>query len=695
MALNVGCPGCGKQLRLPEALVGQLCGCPSCGKSFTVQDTAGRIAVQPLRTDGRPEPPPLPASRAGAEIPVVGPAAKALPLPAGPAGSPRPFLFRVRVFYDPARRLAGELQARISAGGLELRDRRDELFTVPIGGKARYLGGPRLAVTLDGREVTLVLTQARCQQVALARDLVLFLAGKKPPLRLDDYRPSRLLRLAAMAPLLIPLVLITTRVGGTVGAVLWCATGLALVLASWLLLRIEARSHAWRLGWTAALWVVSLVVLVPVAAAVDYLVRSQRPHLTWYTYISPDGKWRVPLPNGSRREQQQQALPGNPLGPGIFAVTTAEQRGPGGRGSLRLQVWVRDAGGNAAPAGGPPGGPEPAFAALRDAFLATEPGLSHVQTAPTLLQGQHPGMYYHYKREDLRLRMHFYRVGTVYYALVAYCRPPFGESDSDRFLTGFTLNGPAAEVPLPEGNPPDGRLPPDWQPQMPRLRLVVPSADSFRGLQLYYRFNEGRDIHVKDALGREPWGTVHGGWWVDGIDGKALMLDGQRDWCDLGGSDRLNFGPAAGFSIGLWFATPSTDGVLLSLRSANNPTPLIDLVVEAGRVKATVRSDVGGQEQQLQSGNIGEVNDGVWHHVLLTRLPDGSLDLYLDGQLRRNLKDPAGAGSITTTWRTLGCERHWVQREGKDGAYLKGCVDELCVFDRALTADEARQLSGR
>src|SRR4051794_3516965 len=83
MPMNIGCPGCRKQLRLPESLVGQTCSCPSCRSTFTVLDQAGRVSVQPLLPDGSPEPLPevVPVRRPGAPPPeapgAAGPSAAA------------------------------------------------------------------------------------------------------------------------------------------------------------------------------------------------------------------------------------------------------------------------------------------------------------------------------------------------------------------------------------------------------------------------------------------------------------------------------------------------------------------------------------------------------------------------------------------------------------------------------------------
>src|SRR5439155_19259350 len=226
----IACTSCGKHLRLPDAAAGQLCRCPSCHGTFTVLENAGRLSVAPAGPDNIPEVLPVvrPASRRGAErggeraAERPGEPAVAVPVAEAPAGTgPRPFVFRMVVLFDPEYRLAGELQARVSGTGLELRDRRDRLYQLDVGTKARWLGGNRLIVDFGTRELTLRIVQGKCQQAALARDLALFLGGQKPALRIDDYRPRRRILWLALLPLLVPVVLIWAQVGAGLGNFVW------------------------------------------------------------------------------------------------------------------------------------------------------------------------------------------------------------------------------------------------------------------------------------------------------------------------------------------------------------------------------------------------------------------------------------------------------------------------------------------
>jgi hypothetical protein len=75
------------------------------------------------------------------------------------------------------------------------------------------------------------------------------------------------------------------------------------------------------------------------------------------------------------------------------------------------------------------------------------------------------------------------------------------------------------------------------------------------------------------------------------------------------------------------------------------------------------------------------------------------VELFLDGDSQGRATGRESAGAITTDLRALGSERYWVKqgRKGVDGAaaYLEGSIDEVCVFDRVLSAEEIQMLAGQ
>ncbi|HOY58202.1 MAG TPA: LamG domain-containing protein [Verrucomicrobiota bacterium] len=85
------------------------------------------------------------------------------------------------------------------------------------------------------------------------------------------------------------------------------------------------------------------------------------------------------------------------------------------------------------------------------------------------------------------------------------------------------------------------------------------------------------------------------------------------------------------------------------------------------------------------------VNDGAWHHLVGIR--DGSssqVRIYVDGRLEAEAPDPTSAAMNTDEprWLAIGANNHASSlRE-----YFKGTIDDVRIYNRALSAWEVRAL---
>ncbi|MDZ4198243.1 MAG: LamG domain-containing protein [Kiritimatiellia bacterium] len=138
------------------------------------------------------------------------------------------------------------------------------------------------------------------------------------------------------------------------------------------------------------------------------------------------------------------------------------------------------------------------------------------------------------------------------------------------------------------------------------------------------------------------------------------------------------------FSAMLWFRTAATNPLPRTLLDAH-PQKAFALQIaggtrEAGRGKLVWI--VNGQS----CFSDGEVLDDSWRHVAATF--DGKmLRLYVDGQLQKQITEYPGSFAPGTVEMTLGMNRSAPTPEEK-GLSLEGRMDEVMLFDRALTVPE-------
>ncbi|MEV1005623.1 RHS repeat-associated core domain-containing protein [Nonomuraea sp. NPDC050202] len=118
-----------------------------------------------------------------------------------------------------------------------------------------------------------------------------------------------------------------------------------------------------------------------------------------------------------------------------------------------------------------------------------------------------------------------------------------------------------------------------------------------------------------------------------------------------------------------WFKT-SASGTVISLRTSSGATKEeVFGVGSDGKLRSSY------QPTTTPITTAGPVNDGNWHHAVLT-VADNLQTLYLDG---------AVVGTLTQT--IIGTENRYVTTIGG----LAGLVDEVAIYDRPLTAHEVQR----
>jgi hypothetical protein len=213
------------------------------------------------------------------------------------------------------------------------------------------------------------------------------------------------------------------------------------------------------------------------------------------------------------------------------------------------------------------------------------------------------------------------------------------------------------------------------------------------GLLAYWKFDEAKGTTAADASRNKLKATLRGGHWSTGVNGAALQFEKNGEYLDYGNSPALNFKASTAFTFAGWVKSKSQRGAIVSQRNSRDAGAAIDITLEDGKLGALVRSDYKENgEHAFVTGGL--INDGDWHHFALTRDSGTNIELFIDGASEGKATGADAGGPITTNLRTLGSERLWVQKKIPNAQFI-GAIDEFCVFDRALSAKEIRQLAGQ
>lgn len=127
----------------------------------------------------------------------------------------------------------------------------------------------------------------------------------------------------------------------------------------------------------------------------------------------------------------------------------------------------------------------------------------------------------------------------------------------------------------------------------------------------------------------------------------------------------------------------------LSVSSSQSNNPLINIGTHNAGADNTVDIFVrNGATQVNHAHSTAPAYDGTWHHIALVDV-GGQLDLYIDGNLDSSYPYTRGVAPSDIT--SIGA----IVR-GSDfsnvGAYFRGLIDEVAVWERALTQEEIQDV---
>ncbi len=202
------------------------------------------------------------------------------------------------------------------------------------------------------------------------------------------------------------------------------------------------------------------------------------------------------------------------------------------------------------------------------------------------------------------------------------------------------------------------------------------------GLVGYWKFDDEGTGTVLDYSGNDRHGTINGNpQFVPGLFGDAMHFTGDPDYVNIGDYKGLLGGHA--FSITAWIKT-AANGEIVGWGN-NVGTERVEFRVSEYRL----RVEHGSGNRQGDTN----VSDNQWHHVALTVEENSTISypqviLYVDGEDDTRTGTDPDAFNIVENF-DLSIAR---QYNGSNRWFI-GLIDEVRVYDRALSAEEVRDLA--
>jgi len=201
-----------------------------------------------------------------------------------------------------------------------------------------------------------------------------------------------------------------------------------------------------------------------------------------------------------------------------------------------------------------------------------------------------------------------------------------------------------------------------------------------------YAFNEGSGTSAVDASGSGLTGTLTNGvTWGIGHAAGAVSLDGVNDFVELGNPALLQL--TGSMTVSAWVnsaAFPRDDAAIVSKRSSSKIGYQLDTTIDRGpRTIGFKLTSSAGRDMFRYGATTLQAN--TWYFVTgVYSAATSELHVYLNGQLN----DGALVGTVSATQQNSTANVNIGRRPASNNYNFNGRIDDVRIYNRALTAGE-------
>jgi len=220
------------------------------------------------------------------------------------------------------------------------------------------------------------------------------------------------------------------------------------------------------------------------------------------------------------------------------------------------------------------------------------------------------------------------------------------------------------------------------------------------GLVAWWSMDEGTGTTIADQSINSNTGTLGGDGvgtdlptWTNGKFGKALSFDGDDDYVDLSASgSNAEFNNSIG-AIELWIYPENNNysGQLINFKNGAAGNYLFIKEVSESYLYASLYTT---STQFSLTTSADSLSDNSWYHIVFQQTGAG-IEIYING----SKQVLTGSGENSTAWFsdvfpalnsfTIGHYAGWA--EGGHNNYFNGTIDEVRIYNRALSAREVAE----
>src|SRR6266568_783606 len=191
--------------------------------------------------------------------------------------------------------------------------------------------------------------------------------------------------------------------------------------------------------------------------------------------------------------------------------------------------------------------------------------------------------------------------------------------------------------------------------------------------------------NADDAVDANSGVLVNGTTFAGGEVGQAFNFNGADQLVVVSNSPSLN--PTSGLTLESWINVSDFSAIdVVAIADKDDPyAPVRQYQLGMGNTGSNwvFRAHVGLPSGYMYFGGTTAIQTGVWYHVAMT-YDQSALKLFVNGNLDRSM--PVTGAVVTTTLPFL------IGGHAEGPWNFKGRVDELALYDRALSTNEIQAI---
>jgi predicted outer membrane repeat protein len=200
----------------------------------------------------------------------------------------------------------------------------------------------------------------------------------------------------------------------------------------------------------------------------------------------------------------------------------------------------------------------------------------------------------------------------------------------------------------------------------------------------YWKFDETTGMTAYDSVGSNH-GTVHGAQRLSGQVGGAFYFDGWNDYVDM--KDTVKNYLQTNYTISVWIKTNKISSTeAFSIIAYRHSTDISPVLFALGQDHADIHFAVRDNSHNLAQPVFTNVlTTNTWYHIAGVR-EENVLNVYVNGV--SGIPDSAAFGEISPDNLKIGT----IMFGGNPHTnFFHGSIDDVIIFDRALSAEEIQQ----